>query len=83
MFKEYDFNYIDYSNSGQYAIHQLYLLSSIPVQKGCNVRIVFPDDFLVDDNLVSIIGSGFFEPDTRVTDFIIVEGTNTIDLEAC
>mgnify|MGYP001139627907 CR=1 FL=1 len=83
VFDEYDFNYIDYSNSGQYAIQQLYLLSSIPVQKGCNVRIVFPDDFLVDDNLVSIIGSGFFEPDTGVTEFTHVEGTNIIELEAC
>ena len=47
------------------------------------MRIVFPDDFLVDDNLVSIIGSGFFEPDTGVTEFTHVEGTNTIELEAC
>jgi hypothetical protein len=44
---------------------------------------VFPDDFLVDGNLVSIIGSGFFEPDTGVTEFTHIEGTNIIELEAC
>lgn len=47
------------------------------------MRIVFPSDFLVDDNLVSIIGSGFFEPETGVTDFRHTEGTNIIELEAC
>ena len=58
-------------------------MSSIPIQKGCNVRIVFPTDFLVDDNLVAIEGSGFFEPESGVVDFTHKEGSNTVELESC
>jgi hypothetical protein len=62
IFEDFDYNYVDYSNSGQYAQHQITLMSSIPIQKGCNIRIIFPDDFTIDDNLVALVGTGFFEP---------------------
>jgi hypothetical protein len=58
-------------------------MSSIPVQKGCNIRIVFPADFTVNENLVALEGTGFFEPELGVLGFVRKSGANSVDIVAC
>lgn len=41
---------------------------------------MFPSDFTVDENLVSIVGTGFFEPVTGVLDFVNKPGTNIVEI---
>jgi hypothetical protein len=49
--------------------------------RGCLVRIVFPLDVKLDEQLISLRGTGFFEPEVGAIVFT-VEG-NTIEFEAC
>lgn len=53
------------------------------MQRGCNIRIVFPTDFTVDDNLVAVEGNGFFEPEIGVLEFVSKPGTNSVEMVAC
>ena len=46
-FEKVDFNYVDYPHSGKLAVHQFIVQSSIPIQYGCRIRVVYPKDMRV------------------------------------
>ena len=60
-FEKRDFNFVDKANSGQLGQHQIILESSIPLQRGCRVKIKYPNDYNITENLTSVRGTGFFE----------------------
>ena len=81
QFESYLFDYIDTPNSGQHSIQQITLVSSIPIMHGCLVRVVFPIDLKVDDELRNLRGTGIFEPEVGALLFDV--DANTVEFEAC
>lgn len=77
------FNYVDYPHSGSLAVHQFILQSSIPVQYGCRVRIVYPTDMRVGGELGLLTGTGFFQPAGDTLEFTANYEKNSVDLVAC
>ena len=84
-FKSYTFNYVDFEHSGIYAIHQFIFESSIPVQRGCRIRIVYPSDMTVDEQLVKVEGIGFAQPapGQQFLVYTIDKSQNSVDIIAC
>ena len=82
-FETYDFNYVDTAASAQYATHQFVLTSEIPIQRGCRVKIIYPPTLLVTDRLITLTGSGFFEPPQDLLEFSKDLEENSLTLTAC
>lgn len=82
-FKNVDFNYVDYPHSGQLAVHQFIIESSIPVQHGCRFRIVYPKAMKVGGELGLLSGTGFFAPAGDTLDFTADYEENSVDVVAC
>jgi len=61
VFEKVDFNFVDKANSGQLGQHQIVIESSIPISRGCRVKIKYPDDYNITRSLTSVRGTGFFE----------------------
>ena len=59
------------------------LQSSIPVQRGCLVKIEYPSDFTIDDSLGSVAGTGFFAPLGGTVPFTADPSANTVVVEGC
>lgn len=61
VFQSVSFNYLSTAASGQDADHQFIFKSSMPIQKGCRLRIRYPPEYKITDKLDSIDVSGFLE----------------------
>ena len=61
-FKSWDFNFVNTAASGSKAQHQFIFVSSMPVQKACRIKIIYPEDYKLTSELDSLEGSGFFAP---------------------
>jgi hypothetical protein len=84
VFSKVTFNYVDKANSGQLAIHQFIFDSSIPLNKGCRVKIYYPADFTVtEESLNNVQGSGFFKPIGSIVDFTRDTKNNAVEVVAC
>jgi hypothetical protein len=60
-FEQFAFIYADFANNRMVAEHTFTLTSSMPVSHGCLIRLVYPDEFEIDGQLVSVTGTGFLE----------------------
>ena len=82
-FANYDFNYVDLANAGVVSTHRFSLQSAMPVQFGCRIRIIYPVDMLVGDELDSLRGTGFMEPEGDTVQFTFDKKRNSVDFIAC
>jgi hypothetical protein len=55
----------------------------MPIQKGCLVKIFYPDDYKITKKLTSMDGSGFFAPKGGSIRFKIFPEENAIEVVAC
>lgn len=83
-FAQYAFIYADFANNGMVAEHTFTLTSSMPVTRGCLVRLVYPEEFTIDGQLVSVTGTGFLEAEGATHNFISEPyEERTITFNAC
>lgn len=82
-FESYDFNFVDTAASGQLAEHQFIIKSSMPIQKDCRLKIVYPQEYTVNEKLTFIYGSGFFAPLGGAVDFTANYTENSVEIIGC